>query len=1179
MGTIITKDGISIDNLTFDKTRLTGLSDSLEDGDYTDGQLIETAKIVTRIQSLESQITNTRQDPESPIDPNAVNLTIQQIRNALGTMAVQNRDAVDIRGGTIAGVTLENVDLQIKRDLTFAAETLKLFDNTSSLRTRDVMIYDTSEDHDFGAWTDRTSQASWHTDARGPFPRVAALVAHDNGLRIMNASVTGFTPWMTLTTAATSGFLGASIKPKALHMKNGVLALGSGTGLLIFDFLEDKVYRFSPVKSVFAGTIGSVVNGDAGTPKTVSGVTLGQASVNSVEVFAAEDAPLHPTTGAPLSSILVGNETHVQIIGPDRTITEVQPSRASHQVHSAARSDRGDLYTLRMSSGNALEVIRANNFAGSAASLDYASGLRPQFVPNATRAYWDVQATASGAVFGPSTRNEMVFIQDPGKGGVLDGMGIGISNAYISGWLPAGTFLATLNGTAAPSDTSGFNLALGVTGTVARAAVSSGADLQHYGPFSSANYYSRTNLGASVSLGSGDFAIMTWIRTSGSSAVETVLTYGQRNGANTAWTGAYLDLAVAANGIPRLVSRTAAGVVRNLTASVAINDGAAHLLILRRTGNVLSLSVDGDEETLDMDDADVYTNANGDLTLGRHPSTTSAALASGQLSLFRMSTRTVTNAQIGQIYRSEKRLFQPDAKCFFDGSIRQIRHDRLSGRTMLSTTQGAFVYQGLHVIDTYNATHDDLTSGSLRSAYANRNHVLLGTNGETVAIRGTDTLAAALRRLLSVFSAKEEEFRRKILQIQETLVADIQGNVLGETQIRSLMENYLKKGSNITFVDDPAAETRTIHGPSVESVGSTNIITTTYKPATNKYELSVNATNLETRLRNSFGSLITGDSSSGIRVELDRNTNKHVVKTFGLEAGSTGNILISALGANTPNTYTISGPDITVGSVGSSYLKRSYDANRNEISLSGAGVIGTRLKVAHRSSDNTWLLTAPSIGPATDGYLKANYDSSLNQYQLKGPQVSSHDDALLVSLVGQNAAFSAAASAYRWRITGPTFASSDGTIIITKDVDATANKNNIDLKAGVAMDFGFRAGYSPLSGDAVSLVRGQVGTVLVPRNGTIQDVFMRLQEAPTGIASNKVVIDIKKNGASIFANESSRLMTTGTATVKVSTQSSASIPKASGQLNAGDHIAVEVMQTGSTVRGGGLDVIILVTSR
>ena len=1179
MGTIITRDGVFTDTVEVGGDLIDGLSQSLMDGEFTDDEVILTRKIHAALQSLQSQFTNTQTNPGTPVGPNTGGLTIQQIRNMLGSMASQNRNAVNITGGTISGVDLTDSEVALK-SLEIAGETLKLFDNTSTLRTRDVLICDTAEDDDFGAWTDRTQYATWHTATRGSFPRIAAIVAHDNGLRIHDASAPGFPSWLSLSTTATTGFLGSAITPTALSMRNGVLAMGSTGGLLIFDFLEDRVYRFSPGKSVYAGTIGGVANGSAGAPEPIAGETITQNGVHTVQVFAAEGAPLHPVTKTPRASVLVGNGGHALIIGPDRTVSALQGDRAGHVVHSAVRNERGDFYTLKTSSGDELEVIRAADADGQAASLVYASGLRPQFLPNSTRTYWDVQATRSGAVFGPSTRNEIVFLEDGGTSSVHDGMGVGITGTYLSGWLPSGTILATLNGTSEPDDTSGSGLDLTEAGSVPQAAVATSADLQHYGPFSAANYLSRTNLGASVAFGAGDFSIMAWIRTSGSSASETVLTYGQRNNANTSWTGAYLDLTIESDGSPRLISETAAGTSRNLTAATDVNDGAAHLLVLRRSGNVLSLSVDGAEATLDMADGDTYRNDAGDLTIGRHPAGTGRPLASGRLSLFRLMIRAVTDTQLSRIYQDERLLFHPGAACLPAGSLRSLRHDILSGRTAVATTQGIYVYQGLRIVQAYDSTHALLTESSAQAAYATRTHLLMSTAGETVAIRETDSFASALRRFLAVVTEKEEGLERRVMEIQGTLISSLRSSILGEDQIRNLTSNYLRKGSNILFVDDATAGTRTIVGPAVTVSGSNPIIDVSYDAQANVFDLTVDSTNLIERVKNSLGGLIRGDAGSGIRVTQNAQ-GEQVIATFGLEPGASGNIRISTLGENTANTYTISGPSISTGQVASSFLTQSYDRDQNRIGLAGAGITGTRIGVEHDAATNTWELTGPTFDTPNFSYLRSAYDQATGVVGIQGPSLRSPDQSILINVSGQNRAFSeirANPSLFGWTIYGPQILSSDGSVGVVATRNIALNRNQVDLSAKAFQDMAFRAGYSPLSGEPVSLVRGEIGSVIVPRNGRVQDVLMRLREAPSGTSSNRVTIDILKNNASIFSSGSARLHTTGTGLVRVTTQGSSSFSTAGQNLSAGDILTVQVVQTGSTLRGAGLDLAIAVSS-
>ena len=85
-----------------------------------------------------------------------------------------------------------------------------------------------------------------------------------------------------------------------------------------------------------------------------------------------------------------------------------------------------------------------------------------------------------------------------------------------------------------------------------------------------------------------------------------------------------------------------------------------------------------------------------------------------------------------------------------------------------------------------------------------------------------------------------------------------------------------------------------------------------------------------------------------------------------------------------------------------------------------------------------------------------------------------------------------------------------------------------------------------------------VSRLLMPRAGTVTNVWASINTAPTGASA---IFDVNKNGTTIFTTQSAR------PTIAVSTNSDATSTPAVTSFSAGDYFTVDVDQIGSTVAG------------
>lgn len=105
----------------------------------------------------------------------------------------------------------------------------------------------------------------------------------------------------------------------------------------------------------------------------------------------------------------------------------------------------------------------------------------------------------------------------------------------------------------------------------------------------------------------------------------------------------------------------------------------------------------------------------------------------------------------------------------------------------------------------------------------------------------------------------------------------------------------------------------------------------------------------------------------------------------------------------------------------------------------------------------------------------------------------------------------------------------------------------------------------PYSVTGTLTVRTGVSRIYVEGNYTFETCRASVGTAPTGAS---VIVDVKKNGTTIYSTQSAR------PTIAVSTNSAVGNSPAITTFASGDYITVDVAQIGSTVAGADLVVLL-----
>ena len=285
-----------------------------------------------------------------------------------------------------------------------------------------------------------------------------------------------------------------------------------------------------------------------------------------------------------------------------------------------------------------------------------------------------------------------------------------IGQTFNSGWLPGfdkacpqysilnGSTTIT-NGTTIP-DRSSVNRDFTVTGSIQTSAVFPNAELRAFSGFSnSTNYISRSH-NADDLVGSNDFTVACWFKTSSNANPQSMIAKGGA-GAVPAWNFALGNTAnVDSTLILALDDGTTAINVQD-DASGPLNDGKWHLAVgVAHFGTVGKLYVDGIlVHTEDIAAVGAIDNSSYDLNIGTYDNGTVGAFA-GHLALPRFGVGALNDRQVAKMYEDERKLFREGAKCILsDSAAYKVSHDDITDSTYVGLASYTDELSGIAVIN------------------------------------------------------------------------------------------------------------------------------------------------------------------------------------------------------------------------------------------------------------------------------------------------------------------------------------------------------------------------------------------------------------------------------------------------------------------------------------------------
>lgn len=265
-------------------------------------------------------------------------------------------------------------------------------------------------------------------------------------------------------------------------------------------------------------------------------------------------------------------------------------------------------------------------------------------------------------------------------------------------------------------------------GTITRTAVASGADMVAHSGFSTSNYYEQP-YNSDLDFGTGPALVAAWVKLA---SAGTQLTLICRDSATT---GARLLLYLNASGAPRFLVSGGTNSA-NAAAANGIADGQWHLLVGIDDGTTAKLLVDGVLVASAASTAvGSLSNAAAILRVGLDAQGANPATGVS-LAMARLSAYAATDAQIAQMFRDERALFLPDAKCVLGGtsiSVSDLDYDEDAKELAVATGDGVSIFNGLRRVAYLDNSIFVGASDTIRGVSARAGNRSIVTSAEYIA--------------------------------------------------------------------------------------------------------------------------------------------------------------------------------------------------------------------------------------------------------------------------------------------------------------------------------------------------------------------------------------------------------------------------------------------------------------
>lgn len=623
----------------------------------------------------------------------------------------------------------------------------------------DVVVYDTSNDSDNGAWRGKCQHTSWYNEL-GEYPRIVGVVIRATTIDYVDLTQAHL-PVYAQFTAQANGALVRSADNTGVQfcarIADGKMVVGSSgggasNGLYIVDFINDSVvmYRSADGPHRFNGDISdrnTTVSWSAlGGSATISDNNVLDVAITTLST-AETDAHGHGCV-----TIACAHDGGVSVVNPAGTLSGVYT--VIDITISVAFYNYGKNVEFMADDRLWLTVAYQGNQDDS---FNYLIS-----VPTVDTELSNNISPAGGAYYSRTTYADMQIISDnnlpagityKGFAATSDGLAIGGGNGltqiienssdygsglvaytskdYTTGWMHGGIIAAWLaNNVTADYGPAAHTLT--ENGTITESSVATSAELKAYSGFSTSNYLELA-YDSAFDVGTGDFSIALWWKATNCNNTNTLFNRGYWNG--SAWSGAVIALNSGISGTPEFKITDDGYATQDSVTFADLDNGVWHLLCAVRESGNLKLYADGIlvGTTAITNAAGSLNNANATVMIGDDQRHTVGAADESSIALVRFAAGALSAQQVAKMYADERPMFLPNAKCLLGGTsnaIQSLCYDAKTRKLDVPTADGASEFVGLVRVAYHDSTETTLTSDTIRAVARFDDRMLIASAAE-----------------------------------------------------------------------------------------------------------------------------------------------------------------------------------------------------------------------------------------------------------------------------------------------------------------------------------------------------------------------------------------------------------------------------------------------------------------
>jgi len=606
----------------------------------------------------------------------------------------------------------------------------RAFELTGGGVLKDVVVYDTRQDSDGGAWRERCAHTSWYNEvasetrsSRKKFPTIAIIAATEDWVTIYDADEVSLPIWMRFI-RGTSRHLTAVVN--AVDAYNGSIYVGTQAGLIQFDLVKD--FTLATTTSGRYQTSNPISDRNLNNTDPIRLAQFGSQywlpsnTVKDVSVNYSSQLKSNRSSGAPPEpSIDMVFEVGAVRMNSNRTIFDMT-GNVLHDYRSIFTNSVGDTFAYNYT-GNLLEVLRAHQsntqfevsqiFKYPSASgvtrgfgLPYESGAsRSMFAGMANDG---VLAIGMLGVQNGSTLPMLVYI-DEDRALPSEGMIATVGTNWLTPWCIGNIKAAWL----CNSKTLNRIPKAGVltqVGTVTETYVGDG-DIASYSGFSNSNYFTAAHNADHMTIPNGDWSFVWHMNLPATTARQVIFDMASNDYGNN-----FVRFEIEATTSLAVLKMNIAPYTIEIKSSQPIDFSGDAICILSRRGwwitlqlndvTIFSVNLRSSQYNVAADANLSLANVSALLYIGRAANAPLDAFQ-GTLSMFRFSHSAPTYNQVKKIVEWELDLLRKPSINRVLGSspslVTDMDGDEFSGQVALSTNYGVYVYskfvQELHYLE------------------------------------------------------------------------------------------------------------------------------------------------------------------------------------------------------------------------------------------------------------------------------------------------------------------------------------------------------------------------------------------------------------------------------------------------------------------------------------------------